>query len=870
MGSIYFALSVSFALFFADGVTFGLILAAYNPLLLYIGIILFLITILNFIKIKNSPLSYAFWTIISLSFASFAFELTKVVYNGDNSPFSPILWFIFLFGAFITINYYCLAQRIFVWILNRVKRDVLSEIDSIPLSQFQNINFNSSFLLSGHTDQKIAKEIYSSWFFIEIGIFSVILAQGWNFLFCNSWFAECAPTFKIILWISLFMAAFFVQLVYISTYIRNNQLSKPKLLSLFGNIKIFNILKEIAVYAFVISGFLHLWLVLNVSEHLLSMNFDRLSLNLTICVFLLYLFKRFGIIKKRGLFVITFVLSVLISITLEEYFRVYTNTDLLFNIALFLGMFVLLNSRNIKSSLLAYGYWISISFSTSALLFEFIRYLNRKPFALSSSLLIFFSIFESLFTIFAYLLAERQFSKKPKEKPALFEYLSTEKGYLENNPKTVDNEDLSQENPPIVQDSKNKTSILLIGHKNQSFARKIFIINATIVLIIASILLERLWMWIYIQKGIVFNSISILHRDFLHLILLLLLLSIGMEKVFKYIRSNTLWFEYPKIKRFVTNLRNINAIILYFSIPLTIAGNLYQIILESSGLEYALLSDGAIFLALVYVSLYLLDVKLFHILGQNLSKSLIFGIFNLLIANFAGLIFYYIINSYNLAIAVIIILGILHFTLELETRPKILSKITGSSQITNFTQVIGSIRKISWVILSISLSLFISIYPNVTISPIRIICGIIYFTLTMFYENRMIFKAKTPIYFKLKIILGLLVYLETFILCAFILIPLNIAIPITEKNPIIFIRSLIILELVAIAYVINVLDKYIFHFFPAKYIKTIDFTLFISTLVSGVFDLAYFMIIRVDFQSLLPSELPQNLLSQIMIPMMII
>ena len=189
---------------------------------------------------------------------------------------------------------------------------------------------------------------------------------------------------------------------------------------------------------------------------------------------------------------------------------------------------------------------------------------------------------------------------------------------------------------------------------------------------------------------------------------------------------------------------------------------------------------------------------------------------------------------------------VLQIFIELEIRLKLLSPIEN---------LIKFLRKISWFLLSVCVSSLIIFYNIEDFSIIRLIIGILILTLMMFYENYLLFsEEKMQLkYYKIKDILGLFCYIEVFSLLSAILIPLNLAVEITETKPLIFMRLLLVTELFAIAFILSLIDKKKLNFIPNKVRKPLDLTFFLTTIILGAVDLTYFAVLNIDLS---PSTSP--------------
>ncbi|MHA1561073.1 MAG: hypothetical protein ACTSPA_03020, partial [Promethearchaeota archaeon] len=396
-------------------------------------------------------------------------------------------------------------------------------------------------------------------------------------------------------------------------------------------------------------------------------------------------------------------------------------------------------------------------------------------------------------------------------------------------------------------------------------------------IIILSISIAHAWSYLY-NNLILYYVIS--SDNFVQYLIkaefIILLITIGFVKIFQYIKSNNLWVENEKFKKNLDFVRNINGICLYISLPITI----------TSYLHYTLVSFGAEYLVMAFTCIYLFDLRKTKILKEKLAKLLTIGIIIIFVADISVLWCYYtelyligiaifvcipyifkilklvkgeilgkllfisnliisiaimvqvdifLFKTFNWMIALGLSFLVLQIFIELEIRLKFLSPIE---------KLIKLLRKISWFLFSVGLSTLIML---INIEEITLlIIGVLIFTFMMFYENYLLFREDNKKYFKIRDILGIICYIEIITLLSAILIPLNLAVEITETKPVIFMRLLLITELFAIAFIINFIDKKKLKFIPNKVRKPLDLTFFLTTIILGAVDLTYFAVLNID------------------------
>jgi len=808
-----------------------------------LAIFLTILSLLVTREIRSTILIYCYWTILSFCSAIYILELTKRIYGDFNSPINQVIWFFFLFGAFTTTIYYCLANRVFV------KSEKDDFINNEPNPEMNSKPNSSHSILMGHPNQKNAKQIYSTCFFIETAIVSISIAQGWSYLY-NIFIPNITQITTVFYWISMIPLVSLTLLAYNSHYIFKHKLWSEKNYLRIGLPHSYENFKFGAVLGLVSFIFIHLWPVLDIWGQIVSLNFDMLTLNLAINLGILYLLMRFKVIRDRWIFGVSLILSLIISLTLEESYRRASTTEdfsILLTIAIFLFTLAILNTRNIKSSKMAYGYWASIAYSISALIFTIFNWENLD---FQFALLNFLFIFVGLFTGIIYILAHRIIK--------------------------TDNE-----------------NILLIGHQDQIQAKKNFIVTALIDLPISAILISVIWKWLY-SEIILFNtSFGNFIQFFNQLNIILILISAGLVKTFQYIRKNQLWFENEQLKKILEYAWNINGIYFYIGLPVSISSHLHHLLVEIVEIKYAITLTIFFFLFISFICIYYFDLKRAKILTQRMAKTLSISILILFGANLSIMwsflteintwmflifaiflytlkifklvedpILYWILIVVNLTItlsiyieivlllfksvlpwafALAISLAIFHIIIEVENR---LHKLIPSK---NITQIV---RNISWILLSIAIGLIIAFYDNnwndFLNTLIRILSGISYLTLMMFYENFILFKQDNRKYIKVRNILGQLFYLELLSIIAIYLYPINGSIGITDENPLLFIPLFLTTELIVIAYFFSLVDKYILKFLSDKARKPINYGLFISTIVLGAANLGIISFIKWD------------------------
>jgi hypothetical protein len=807
-----------------------------------LAIFLTILSLLVTREIRSTILIYCYWTILSFCSAIYILEITKRIYGDFNSPINQVIWFFFLFGTFTTAIYYCLANRLFV----KSEKDEIINIEPNPE---MNSKPNSSHsILMGHPNQKVAKQIYSTCFFIETAIVSISIAQGWFYLYNNNITSE-SLLIKGFFWISMIPLVSLTLLAYISHYIFKHKLWSEKNYLRIGLPKSYENLKFGSALGLVSFLFLHLWPVLDIWGQIVSLNFDLLTLNLAINLGILYLLMRFKVIRDRWIFGVSLILSLIISLTLEELYRRSSRAtedfSILLTIAIFLFTLAILNTRNIKSSKMAYGYWASIAYSISALIFTIADW---ERLHLQFALLNFLFIFVGLFTGINYILAHRTIKT-------------------------------------------NNENILLIGHQDQIQAKKNFIVTALIDLPISAISIMVFWDWFYTEI-ILFNpNFSPFIQIFNQLNIVLILISAGLVKIFQYIKKNQLWFENEQFKKILEYAWNINGIYFYIGLPVSISSHLYHLLVYNNiDLEFAITLNIFFFLFISFICIYYFDLKRAKILTQRLAKTLSIGILIIFGANLSIMwffltgintgmllifaiflytikifklvedpILYWILIGVNLTItlsiyieivlllfksglnwafALTISLAIFHIIIEVENR---------IHKLIPFKKIAQNLRNISWILLSIAISLIIAFYypPNekFLFSVNRLFIGVLFLNLMMFYENFILFKKDTQQNIKVRNILGQLFYLELLSIIVINFNPIDSTIDIIQENLIIKILFLIT-ELVVIAYFFNLADKYILKFLPDKAIKPIDKVLFISAIVLGAANLGIISYIK--------------------------
>jgi len=861
-------------------------------IILNIAAFLFVVAILNTFNIKRALLTYIYWILLAFSFSTVLMEFIPFLY--DMPIVDYVITFSFIFGMQISLIFYLFANKPLENNLenngNKIKTNILQPI------------WESS---------TIAHKIFAIWIIIETLIVSIFIAQFWNYIFTDIilFYIDFAGVEKFFLWISIIPIIFSFMFYHLNKYMQKNEVWKDRKYIIIGKSELGIIFKLLSVIFLNISLFYHLWYVFDIYSSLTIPEFGPILLNFTINLFILYSFIRKNLISRKWQFLVSIALSLAISGMIEEYLRVFSNISPLMSVAIILSIISILNTNKINLTFLVYSYWTTISFCLAVYFTDWIW--GGWEFSLYSVL--WFSFLFGLFnTIIYYLLASRSLIKLK-----IFHKYSPYLRIMEDsddNFKSIDNVE-DQNTKSLSEDkssSKSKSAFLLLfGHRDQTQAKQIYSIWLFVEVIILSLSLGLAFSYFYYNM-ILLDIIS--DNNFVQYLiqaeLIILLLSIGLILIFKYIKSNNLWVDNKKFKRNLDIISDITGICLYISIPITITSYLHYILVNfiASNIDLVLL-DILCFTLLAFICIYWFDIKKTKIIKEDLANSLTIVILILLSADISALWIYYtkliplgiiifvcipyvfkilklvkedilekllfisnliisiaimvqidifLFNIFEWHIALELSIIILHIFIELEKRLKLLSPIE---------KIINNLRKISWFLLSLGLStliMFINIEEFIFLN-----IGILILTVMMLYENYLIFREDNKIYFKIRDIVGIICYIEIISLLSAILIPLNLAVEITETKPIVFIRLLLITELFVIAFILNLIDKKKLKFIPDKVRKPVDLTLFLSTIILGAVDLTYFAVLNIDLSPSTPGT-PGIPLEDIMIPTLII
>ncbi|QEE15075.1 hypothetical protein DSAG12_00898 [Promethearchaeum syntrophicum] len=876
---IFSILSITIALFCEEISRIYLM----KHLILNIAVFFFVFAILNTFNIKRAILIYFYWILLAFSISTFLMEFIPFLYH--MTTINYIITLSFIFGLQLSLLFYLLAN-------------------SSPNSNLENNDkkIGISIVHPILDSSEIAHKIFVTWMIIEAFIVSISIAQFWNYLFIDLMFShkDFTGVEKFFLWISIIPIIFAFMFYHLNKYMQKNEVWKDKNYVFIGNSELGIVFKALSVIFLNLSLFYHLWYVFDIYSSLIIAEFGPILLNLTLNLFILYSFIRKNQFSRKWQFLTSIALSVAVSGVIEEYLRVFSNISPLMSVAIILSIICILNTNKINITSLVYSYWTTISFCLAIFLYSLTDWM-WGGFGLSFSSVLWFSFLFGLFnTLIYYLLAHRTLIKLEffqKYSP----YLRIIEGF-DYEIKSIDN-DVDKKDSLISKDkprTKSKSAFLLLfGHEDQIQAKQIFSIWLFIELIILSFSLAQGWAFVY-NNNILYNVIS--DDNFIQYLiqatLVILLLSIGLAIIFQYIRSNNLWVENKEFNKNLIFASNFNGICLYFSLPLASTFYIHYTLMNLFGNTLVIaLIDIFAFTILAFICIYLIDIKKTKIIKEKLANSLTIGIIILLSADISfiwsyftelipiGIIIFvcipYVFKFLNLvkedilgkllfisnlliSIAIMvqidiflfgvfdwmIALGLLFLVLqifiELEIRLKFLSPIE---------KLIKFLRKISWFLLSICVSSLTIFYNIEDFTIIRLIIGILILTLMMFYENYLLFsEEKMQLkYSKIKDILGMFCYIEIFSLLSTIIIPLNLAVEITETKPILFMRLLLVTELFVIIFILCLIDKIKLHFIPDKVIKPLDLTLFLTTIILGAVDLTYFAVLNIDLS---PSTTP--------------
>jgi hypothetical protein len=852
-----------------------------NNLILNIAIFLFVFALLNTFNIKRAIITYLYWILLAFSLSTFLMEFIPFLYN--ISTINYIITFSFIFGLQTSLILFLFA--------NQPQENKLENTEKkLKIYIFRPI----------WESPTISHKIFALWMIFETFIVSISIAQFWNYIFTDLMFSyiDFTGVELFFLWISIIPIIFSFILYHLNIYMQKNEVWKDKNYIIIGKPELGIVFKILSVIFLNISLFYHLWYVLDIYSSLKTLEFWPILLNFTINLLILYIFIRKNLISRKWQFLVSIALSLAISGLIEEYLRIFSNISPLLSVGIFLSILCVLNTNKINLTLLVYGYWTTISFCLAIYLYLFSEWLFGGFLVKISSIIWFIFLFGAFNTIIYYFLANRsliklEFFHKYNPYLKIMEVPNEEIKSLDSSEHQI-NKSLSKDKSR----TKSKSAFLLLfGHPDQKQAKQFFAIWAFIEIIILSISLTHAWSFLY-NNPILFNVVS---RDsFIQYLikaeLIILLITIGLVKIFQYIKSNKLWVENKKFMKNLDFAGNINGICLYISLPITITSYLHYT-LVAAGTENLVIAlfDIFIFTLLAFICIYLLDLKKTKIIKEKLAKSLTVGIIILFIADISALWCYYT-ELYPIGIVILVcipyilkilklvkeeILGkllfvsnliisiaimvqidiflfktfywmlslglslfVLQIFIELEIRLRLLPPIE---------KLIKFLRKFTCFLLSVGVSAIIIFYGVEDFSIIRLIIGGLIFTLMMFYENYLLFREDNKKYFKIRDILGIICYIEIISLLSAILIPLNLAVEITETTPVTFIRLLLITELFVIAFILNFIDKKKLKFIPNKVRKPVDLSLFLSTIVLGAVDLTYFAVLNIDLSPSTPS-----------------
>ncbi len=862
--------------------------------ILNIAAFLFVVSILNSFNIKRAKITYIYWTLLVFSISTFLMEFIPLLYN--MSTINYIITILFICGLQLSLIFYLFANQ--------------------PQNYVKENNIKSSIINPIWNSSAIAHKIFAIWMIFETFIVSIFIAQFWNYIFTDLllFYIDFTRVERFFLWISIIPIVFSFMFYHLNKYLQKNEVWKEKNYLIIGKPELGIVFKLLSVIFFNISLFYHLWYVLNIYSSLQIAEFGSLLLNFSINLFILYLFIRKNLISRKWQFLISIALSLSISGMIEEYLRVFSNISPLMSVAIFLSILCILNTNKINLTSLVYSYWTLISFCLTIYLYSFSYWFVGGIESTITSIIWFSFLFGIFNTLIYYFLANRSLVKLE-----IFHKYNPYLRIMENSDDGFGSIDfIKDQNNKSISKDKKSAFLLLFGHRDQIQAKQIYSIWLFIEILILSISITHGWAYIF-ENAIIENYIFI--NIFVQILIkaesIILLITIGLVKIFQYIKSNNLWVENKKFKRILDISWNINGICLYISLPITLTSYLHYIFIVIGGnyLEIALF-DIFSFTILAFVCIYWFDLKKTKILKEKLASSLTLGIIILFIADISALWCYYtelypigiiifvslpyvfkilklvkedilgkllfisnliisiaimvqidilLFNIFEWMFALVISILVLHIFIELENRLKFLSPIE---------KIIKILRKITWVLFSIGLSTLIIFYNLEEFTIIRLIIGIIILTVMMFYENDLLFKENdNKLYFKIQDILGIICYIEIISLLSAILIPINLAIEITETTPIIFMRLLLITELLVIAFTLNLIDKKKLDFIPDKVRKPLDLSLFLSTIVLGAVDIAFYIVLNIDLSStpIDPSSgTPNIFLGQIMIPVLIV
>ncbi|MHA1777514.1 MAG: hypothetical protein ACTSWC_12125, partial [Promethearchaeota archaeon] len=564
------------------------ILGLANILAVFVGTLI----VTNIKLIKRNELVLAFWMSFSYAIGMLIFNSAKILLNSFGLTFhipEAILFFVgilfFIFHIFLS----SLMKNIIIFTTND---DFQKKDDNSPvLSSFSRIKMKTANYKSikHWIIPKLSFNFPQDALNMELSykISQVILLGGvvtavnhfWNKIFVlifNQ--GQISLAFQIILWFLSFMVFITFGWLYILNNFDKNNLTLQFKLNFLKNKAL---IRAISIYLCSVSLFFHLWPILNLSEYIGTLKFDRLFLDLLIVNLFLLVSKKSLHIAQKIFQYFKLSATLLFSCYIFEVLRIFTQIPLFLNVALVFFVFAVLNIQNITNILHVYLFWAFFTNLISSLVYLFISTFIIHLESLFNIIITNLFIFGIVFTFITGLITEIEIHNRDKIALSL------------------------RESSMASRIKKSIPQILSIGSKDESQRKAAYVIWLSLFSIIFTIFLSRIAYFV-IWNEFVWKDNSQVFRIILLAITIPLLFNLYSFIVRGYINKTGFkwnWLSFlNQIDSFWNYITTVNLSLWIF----VICWNQFDIIsfIRDSATLYPLLGNFLLSIGILYISFY--------------------------------------------------------------------------------------------------------------------------------------------------------------------------------------------------------------------------------------------------------------------------
>ncbi|WP_371802309.1 hypothetical protein [Candidatus Lokiarchaeum ossiferum] len=493
-----------------------------------LGTFLIILCFSNFFLIKNPKSVHLYWLVAS-------FAITCLIHGGIQnylmSDFGKSLFFFCTLGTILTVIYYILASQSHApaslsnldigdqQVSKSEKSLTNSILLRIPMKNRSQLWFINTYLISS--------------FLISIGI-----NQGWYSLLTKQ-LIEISPLSSFssfILYSCSAMIGFLLGLILIAQYIENEDQKSQKHLQALSTKSNQIAIRYGVTFATALTIFIDLWFILDIWTSILDRNFDLLTLNLVIALVLVYLCMRLKFIPKKGMALVTLIISILISLYVEELIRINLSIGpifnssiftFLFNSSVFVILFILFNWQKTYNSILAYTFWSLMSYSLTTFINTLIRLVLPSSFSPFNEIVVFSFIFSILTTIIFGRLAIPRSDKLDVSSPS----------------NSLPDGDLNTSTENDRQKIPTRT-YLKYGHPDQRISQHIFVYWVVLIAnLVISFTLAYAWNQLALTKMFYYEALSGFMNFIISFTLAFAIFAGIFRLVIKYTRKNSISFS---------------------------------------------------------------------------------------------------------------------------------------------------------------------------------------------------------------------------------------------------------------------------------------------------------------------------------------